>query len=310
MAKKVWITTAITGAIHTPAMSPYLPVTPQQIIDHAVGAAEAGSAVVHIHARDPKTGQPSGDLSLMGDIVSGIKKRSDVVICITTGAGLGMSLDMRLAPIPKFKPELASLNAGSIDFCLAPVAEAVKRMGGPKFDWELPYLESTWDLVFANSFKALEHYNRAMDEAGTRPEFEVYDAGMINNIAFLIKKGIVKTPPYIQFVLGILGGLPATVENLVTLHRQAKDLIGDFHWSVCAAGRFQFPICAAGLAMGGNVRVGLEDNLSLKPGVLAKTNAEQVVQMREIVDRLGLDIYSAAEVREIMALKGKDAVAF
>ena len=310
MVKKVWITTAVTGAIHTPTMSPYLPVTQQQIIDDAVGAAEAGSAVVHIHARDPKTGQPSGDLGLMQEIVSGIKKRSDVVICITTGAGLGMSLDMRLSPIPKFKPELASLNAGSIDFCLVPVADAVKRAGGPKFDWELPYLEGTWDLVFANSFNALEHFNRTMAETGTRPEFEVYDVGMLNNIAFLIKKGIVKTPPYIQFVLGILGGLPATVENLVTLHRQAKDLIGEFSWSVCAAGRFQFPICAAGLAMGGNVRVGLEDNLSLKPGILAKTSAEQVVQMREIIDRLGLGVYSPAEVREILALKGKDAVAF
>lgn len=310
MAKKVWITSAITGAIHTPSMSPYLPITPQQIIDHAVGAAEAGSAVVHIHARDPKTGAPSGDLDLMGEIVSGIKKRSDVVICITTGAGLGMDLATRLAPIPRFKPELASLNAGSIDFCLAPVAAAVKRSGGPKFDWELSYLESTWDLVFANSFKALESYNHAMHDAGTRPEFEVYDAGMINNIAFLIDKGIVKTPPYIQFVLGILGGLPATVENLVTLYRQAKDLIGDFHWSVCAAGRFQFPICAAGLAMGGNVRVGLEDNLSLRPGVPAKTSAEQVVQMREVIERLGLDIYTPAEVREIMKLKGSGAVAF
>ncbi|MDY0242027.1 MAG: 3-keto-5-aminohexanoate cleavage protein [Rhodospirillaceae bacterium] len=310
MAKKVWITTAVTGAIHTPSMSPYLPITPQQIIDDAVGAAEAGSAVVHIHARDPKTGAPSGDLDLMGEIVSGIKKRSDVVICITTGAGLGMDLATRLAPIPRFKPELASLNAGSIDFCLAPVAAAVKRAGGPKFDWELPYLEGTWDLVFANSFKALESYNHAMHDAGTRPEFEVYDAGMINNIAFLIDKGIIKTPPYIQFVLGILGGLPATVENLVTLHRQAKDLIGDFHWSVCAAGRFQFPICAAGLAMGGNVRVGLEDNLSLRPGVPAKTSAEQVVQMREVIERLGLDIYTSAEVREIMKLKGSGAVAF
>ncbi len=149
-----------------------------------------------------------------------------------------------------------------------------------------------------------------MAETGTRPEFEVYDLGMLNNIAFLIKKGIVKTPPYIQFVLGILGGLPATVENLVTLHRQAKDLIGEFSWSVCAAGRFQFPICAAGLAMGGNVRVGLEDNLSLKPGILAKTSAEQVVQMREIIDRLGMEIYSPDEVRKVLALKGANAVAF
>jgi uncharacterized protein (DUF849 family) len=310
MAKKVWITTAITGSIHTPGMSPHLPLTPQQIIDEAVAAADAGSAVVHIHARDPKTGRPSGDLDLMGEIVSGIKRRSDVVICITTGGALGMPLEQRLSPIPRFQPELASLNAGSIDFCLTPAVEAVKRAGGPKFEWELPYLEMTWDLVFANSFKALEHFNQTMNDVGTRPEFEIYDVGMINNIAFLIKRGIVKTPPYIQFVLGILGGLPATVENLVTLHRQARDLIGDFHWSACAAGRFQFPICAAGLAMGGNVRVGMEDNLSLKPGVPARSNAEQVVQMVEIIDRLGLAVCSPAEVRETLALKGKNAVAF
>lgn len=310
MSKKVWISTAITGGVHTPAMSPYLPITPRQIIDEAVASAEAGSAVVHIHARDPKTGEPSGDLGLMEEIVAGIKQRSDAIICITTGGALGMSLETRLSPVPRFKPELASLNAGSINFCLVPAADAVKRSGGAKFDWELPYLEKTWDLVFANNFNALEHFNHTMAEVGTRPEFEIYDVGMINNIAFLIKKGIIKKPPYIQFVLGILGGLPATVENLVTLHRQAKDLIGDFHWSVCAAGRHEFPICAAALAMGANVRVGLEDNLFLSPGVLAKSNAELVTRMREIIERLGLDVYSPDEVRQIMGLKGREAVGF
>jgi len=309
MAKKVWITSAITGSVHTPGMSPYLPINPQQIIDQAVGAAEAGSAVVHIHARDPKNGAPSPDVEVMKGIVSEIKRRSDVVICITTGGSLTMTLEQRLLPIPKLQPELASLNAGSIDFCLVPAAEAVRKAGA-KFDWEIPYLEATWDLVFANSFKALEQYSKTMNEVGTRPEFEVYDAGMINNIAFLIKKGIVKSPPYIQFVLGILGGLPPTVDNLAHLYRTAKDLIGDFHWSVAAAGRFQFPMCATALAMGGNVRVGLEDNLSLKPGVLAKSSAEQVEQLRGIIDRLGLEIYTPDEVRQIMGLKGKDAVAF
>ena len=169
---------------------------------------------MHIHARNPKTGEPTGDLDIMEEIVSGIKQRSDVVICITTGGALGMSLETRLSPVAKFKPELASLNAGSINFCLVPAADAVKRSGGAKFDWELPYLEKTWELVFANNFNALEHFNRTMAEGGSRPEFEIYDVGMINNIAYLIKKGLIKTPPYIQFVLGILGGLPATVENL------------------------------------------------------------------------------------------------
>ena len=310
MSKKVWISTAITGGVHTPTMSQYLPVTPKQIMDDAVMAAEAGSAVVHIHARNPETGEPTGDLGIMEEIVAGIKRRCDAIICITTGGALGMTLETRLSPVPKFKPELASLNAGSINFCLVPAADAVKRGGGAKYDWELPYLEKTWDLVFANNFNALEHFNKTMAEVGTRPEFEIYDVGMINNIAFLIRKGMIKSPPYIQFVLGILGGLPATVENLVTLHRQAKDLIGDFHWSVCAAGKYQFPICTAALAMGANVRVGLEDNLFLSPGVLAKSSAEQVIRMREIIERLGLELYTPDEVRKIMALKGGNAVAF
>ena len=309
MANKIWITTAITGSIHTPGMSPHLPITPKQIADEAVAAAQAGAAVVHIHARDPQTGKPSGDVNLMNEIISDINRRSDVVICITTGGALGMDLQTRLAPIPRFKPEVASLNAGSIDFCLVPAADAVRRMGA-KFDWELPYLDATWDLVFANSFRALEQYNIAMNDVGTRPEFEVYDVGMINNIAYLIKRGIIKKPPYIQFVMGILGGIPATVENLVHMYRAAKDLIGEFHWSVCAAGRFQFPLCAAGLAMGGNVRVGLEDNLALRPGVPAKSNAEHVVQMREIAERVGYEIYTPDEVRGILALKGKKNVAF
>ena len=309
MAKKVWITTAITGSIHTPGMSPYLPITPQQIINSAVDAAEAGSGVVHIHARDPENGEPCSDLELMGEIVSGIKKRSDVVICITTGGGMQMTLEQRLAPIPRFKPEMASLNAGSFDFCLTPAVNAVKKTGA-KFDWEIPYLDMTRDLIFSNTFKSLEEFNLAMNGAGTRPELEGYDVGMINNISHLIKQGFVKTPPYVQFVLGILGGINATVDNLVHLVRTTKDLIGEFHWSVAVAGRYQFPICAAALAMGGNVRVGLEDNLSLRPGVPAKTNAEQVVQMKEIVERVGLDIYSSDEVRKILSLKGNNNVAF
>jgi len=309
MAKKVWITCAITGGIHTPAMSPYLPVTPQQIIDDAVGAYEAGAAVVHIHAREPKEGRPNPDVNAMKEIVAGIKKRCNVIICITTGGALGMTLEQRLAPIPALKPEVASLNAGSIDFVLTPAAASVKKVGA-KYGWEIPYLEGTYDMVFANSFKALENYCRTMNDAGTRPEFEIYDTAMVNNIAYFIKQGVIKTPPYLQFVLGILGGLPATVDNLAYLVKTARELIGDFHWSVAAAGRNQFPMGAAALAMGGNVRVGLEDSVYLRPGVLAKSNAEQVVQMKEIVERLGLEVASADEAREMLALKGADKVAF
>lgn len=309
MVKKTWITCAITGGIHTPAMSPYLPITPQQIIDGAVGAYEAGAAVVHIHAREPKEGKPNPDVNAMREIVSAIKKRCNVVICITTGGALGMTLEQRLAPIPMLKPEIASLNAGSIDFVLTPAASSVKK-AGPKFDWELPYLEGTYDMVFANSYKALENYCTTMKSVDTRPEFEIYDTAMINNVAYFIKKGFVKTPPYLQFVLGILGGLPATVGNLVNLVRTAQELIGEFHWSVAAAGRAQFPMCTAALAMGGNVRVGLEDSVYLRPGVLAKSNAEQVVQMKEIMERLGVEVASADEVRESLSLKGAGAVAF
>ena len=309
MAKKAWITCAITGGIHTPAMSPYLPVTPQQIIDDAVGAYEAGAAVVHIHAREPKEGKPNPDVNAMKEIVSEIKKRCKVVICITTGGALGMTLDQRIAPIPILKPEIASLNAGSIDFVLSPAAASVKKIGA-KYDWEIPYLEGTYDMVFANSFKALERYCVTMMEAGSRPEFEVYDTAMVNNIAFFIKKGVVKTPPYIQFVLGILGGLPATVDNLAYLVKTARELIGDFHWSVAAAGRNQFPMCSVALAMGGNVRVGLEDSVHLRPGVLAKSNAEQVVQMKEIMERVGVEVANSDEVREAMGLKGFSNVAF
>lgn len=309
MAKKVWITCAITGGIHTPAMSPYLPVTPQQIIDDAVGAHAAGAAVVHIHAREPKEGKPNPDVNAMKEIVSEINKRCNVIICITTGGALGMTLDQRIAPIPVLQPEVASLNAGSVDFVLTPAAASVRKVGA-KYDWEIPYLEGTYDMVFANSFKALERYCRTMNESGTRPEFEIYDTAMVNNIAYFIKQGIVKTPPYLQFVMGILGGMPATVDNLAYLVKTARELIGDFHWSVAAAGRNQFPMCTTALAMGGNVRVGLEDSLYLRPGVLAKSNAEQVVQMKEIMDRLGIETATSDETREMLGLKGQDKVKF
>ena len=307
MAQKLIITAAVTGAVHVPSMTPYLPITPEQIVDDAVAAGEAGAAVVHIHARNPETGRPTSDLKLMAEIVSGIKKRSEIVICITTGGQLGMTLEERIAPVSVFKPELASCNAGSVNFVLAPAAEKIKQ---PIYDWEIPFLAGTYDLVFANTFKGLEYYVTTMNQHGTLPEFEVYDVGMINNIAYFIKQGIVKKPVYIQFVMGILGGIPATIDNLTFLVKTAKEQIGEFEWSCAAAGRRQMPLTTAAVAMGGNVRVGLEDNIFIKPGVLAKSSSEQVALIRSVADALGRDIASPAEARNILGLKGNEKVGF
>lgn len=309
MAKtnKVIITAAITGAIHTPSMSPYLPTTPQEIIDDAVKAYEAGAAVVHIHARDPVSRKPTSDLAVYKEIVSGIKERCDVVICVTTGGGLGMSLEQRIATVPFLKPELSSCNAGSVNFVLTPAAEGIKQ---PLYDWEIPYLEGTWDMIFANTFKGIEYYVNVMYENGTCPEFEVYDIGMINNIAYLRNRGIIKGPVYIQFVMGILGGIPASIENLAFMLHKTKELLGagTFNWSCAAAGKHQFTLTAAALGMGGHVRVGLEDNLYLRKGVLAKASAEQVTQIKEIAERLSIQTATPNEAREILGLKGIDRV--
>lgn len=307
MSRKFILTAAITGAIHTPSMSPYLPLTPQQIIDEAVGAYEAGAAVVHIHARCPETGRPSSDLNVMQEIVSGIKKRADVVICITTGAGLGMTLDERLAVVPRFKPELASCNAGSVNFVLQRAVEKIKNY---KYDWELPYLQNTYDFVFTNTFRGIEYYIRTMEENGTKPELEIYDVGMINNVAYFVEKGLLKTPVYLQFVLGILGGIPPSAENLLHMLRTAKEQLGDFIWSCAAAGRHQFNLTTIALTLGGHVRVGLEDNLYLRPGVLAKSNAEQVALAREIANNLGFETATPEEARTILGLKGISKVAY
>lgn len=307
MAKSVIITAAITGAVHVPSMSPYLPITPQQIIDDAVKAYQAGAAIVHVHARHPENGKPISDIDVMHQIVTGIKEQCNVVICITTGASQTMTVAERLAVIPVLRPELASCNAGSINFVLAPAAEKIQE---PKFDWEIPLLESTRDNVFRNTFLGIEQYVSTMNEAGTRPEFEIYDVGMINNIAYFLHKGLIQRPVYIQFVMGILGGIPATVENLVFLYRTAREQLSEFNWSVGAAGKAQMPLAATSLAMGGNVRVGLEDNLYIKPGVLAKSSAEQVSAVKEIAERLGLQTASSAEAREILQLKGANNVQF
>jgi len=307
MNEKAIVTAAITGGIHTPTMSDYLPITPRQIANEAVRAYEAGAAVAHIHARNPETGMPSPDLNLMKEIITGIKSRCNVVVCITTGGGLGMTTEARVAPVTLYGPELASFNAGSINFALFP---AIQRFKEWKFEWEKQYLGMTEDFIYANTFKSMKEYCGKFNERGTKPEFEIFDAGMVNNVAFMIQAGYVKKPVYIQFVMGVLGGITPSPENLLFLVDYAKKLIGDFEFSVCVAGRAQFPICTQSLLIGGNTRVGLEDNLYLEKGQVAKSNAEQVAKMVRIAGELGIDPATPDEARSILGLKGIDKVNF
>jgi len=244
MKERAIITCAITGSIHTPTMSEYLPVTSQQIADEAVRAYEAGAAVVHVHGRNPENGAPSPDINLMKDIITSIKSRCNVVICITTGGGAGMTVEQRVAPVATFKPELASCNAGSMNWGLFPLVSRYKEW---KYEWEKKMLSMTEDFIFTNTFKSLREYSAIFNDNQTKPEFEIYDAGMVNNVAFLIQAGYIKKPVYIQFVLGILGGLSASPESLMFLVEHAKRNIGEFEFSVCAAGRAQMPICTQSL---------------------------------------------------------------
>jgi uncharacterized protein (DUF849 family) len=305
MKEKAVITAAITGSIHTPTMSEYLPITPQQIADEAVRAYEAGAAVCHVHARNPETGMPVPDVNLMKEIITNIKSRCNIVVCITTGGGLGMTVEQRVAPVTLYKPELASFNAGSINFALF---HAIPRFKEFKFPWEKQYLGMSEDFIFPNTFKSMKEYCAIFAEHGTKPEFEIYDSGMVNNIAFMIEAGYVKKPVYIQFVMGVLGGITPSSENLLFLVDYAKKQIGDFEFSVCVAGRAQFPICTQSLLIGGNCRVGLEDNLYLDRGKMAKSNAEQVAKMVRIARELGIDPATPEEARKILGLKGIDKV--
>lgn len=304
---KLIVTAAITGGIHVPSLSPYLPCTPEAIIEQAVGAAAAGAAVVHIHARDPKTGRPASGVDLFRDLTSAIHEKCDAAICVTTGGGLGMSPEERVKPIGILRPELASLNAGSMNFAIHRLADKIKN---PKFDWEVPYLQSTEDLIFPNTFRSIKVFTETMYQAGTKPELEIYDVGMINNIKYLLDAGILKAPLYVQFVLGILGGIAATAENLVFMVETTRKVLGadNFVWSCCAAGKAQMPMVCLAMTMGGNVRVGLEDNLYMGPGRLAKSSAEQVEAVIRIAKELSLEIASADEARQILGLKGRAGV--
>ncbi len=306
MDKRI-ITAAITGSIHTPSMSPHLPITPDEIVDEAVRAYEAGATVAHIHARDPKTGAPSADVNLYKEITAKIKSRCNIVLCVTTGGGLGMTAEQRVRAIPVLKPELASFNFGSFNFALHHALDTYKEF---KFKWEEEYLSMTEDLILPNTFKTLREFSEVFQKYDVQPELEVYDLGQLNNVAFMLKKKHLKRPIYIQFVLGILGAIQPSPDNLLFMYNTARELIGDFTWSVCAAGRSQFNMCTLSLLMGGSARVGLEDNLYIEKGVKAKSNAQQVEKIIRIARELGIEPATPDEAREILGLKGLDKVAY
>jgi len=306
---KVIISCAVTGAIHTPSMSDYLPITPQQIAEQSIAAAEAGAAIIHLHARDPKDGRPTPDPAVFMQFLPVIKQSTDAVINITTGGGLGMSLDERLAAPLLAKPEMCSLNMGSMNFNIAPSAARVKKF---KYDWEKPYLEGTTNFIFRNTFRDIAYILEHLGEGcGTRFEFECYDVGHLYNLAHFVDRGLVKPPFFVQTIFGILGGIGAEQRNLVFMRETADRLFGtDYEWSVLAAGRHQIPFTTMAAVMGGNVRVGLEDSLYLSKGRLARNSAEQVAKIRRILEELSLEVATPAEARAMLALKGADQVAF
>lgn len=302
MKNKRIVTCAVTGSVHIPTMSEYLPITPQQIAENALGAAEAGAAVVHIHARNPENGMPTSDLKVFEEIISRIRdKNKDLIICLTTGGGAGMSVDERVSVVPAFKPELASCNLGTINWGIFAIAEKYKEF---KYDWEKVMIELTKGYIFQNSFLDLMKMTTIMNENGTKPELEVYDVGHLYNCAFLVQKGYIKPPVYLQFVTGILGGIQSTPYDLMALHTTAERLFGagNYQWSVIGAGRQQFPMCTMGLLLGGNVRVGMEDNLYVAKNRLAKNNAELVAKMVSIMRQFDLEPATPDEAREMLSL--------
>jgi uncharacterized protein (DUF849 family) len=306
--RKVVITCAITGAIHTPSMSPYLPITPDQIVKDALAAAEAGAAVLHLHARNPENGRPDQTPEAFARFLPRIKQQTGAVINITSGGSPFMTVEERVKPAATFKPEVASLNMGSINFALHHLLDRYKDF---KFDWERPFLESTRDLVFRNSFKDIEYILRTCADNDTRFEFECYDIAHLYNLRHFLDRGLVKPPLFVQSVFGILGGIGVHPEDVMHMKRTADRLFGDkYRWSVLGAGRNQMSIAAMSAAMGGNVRVGLEDSLWIGRGKLATSNAEQVRMVRQILEGLGLDIATPDEARQILSLKGADKVAF
>ena len=306
--QKIIVTAAVTGAIHTPSMSPYLPCGIDGIAQAAIDAANAGASMVHIHARE-ENGKPTSNLDFIGEILSKIKAHSDVIIGVTTGGAIGMSVEERLAVVPRFKPEIASFNGGSVNFNLADLAKDIKE---PKYDWEIPFLEGTAGNVFRNTFQEMESCIKIMNEAGTVPEFEIFDFGQLNNITYLYKKGLIKEPLYFQFVPGVLGGIPMTAENVQYFVNHLERNFGDkANFSMVAGGRRAYRFETLSVVLGGNVRVGMEDSLYIKPnGELAVSNAQQVEKMIRVLHELDYEVATPDEARAILHTKGKDQVNF
>ena len=312
MAKKnnkVIITCAITGGIHVPTMSDYLPVTPEDIAQQSIDAANAGASILHLHARDPENGRPTSDPEIFNKFLPVIKDATDAVINITTGGGLQMTVDQRLEAPLQFKPEMCSLNMGSMNFALFPAATKLTNW---KHEWEKPFLEASEDFIFRNTFGDVRKIVKILgDECGTKFEHECYDIGHLYNLAHFVDAGIIKPPFLIQSIFGVLGGIGPEMDNVIFMKQTADRLFGDnYIWSVLAAGRFQIPFVTQAAMMGGNVRVGLEDSIYLGKGVLAKSNAEQVIKIKKILEELGMQIATPDDTRSILGLKGKDLVNF
>ncbi|AJC22895.1 3-keto-5-aminohexanoate cleavage protein [Pandoraea pulmonicola] len=306
MSRKVVITCAVTGSIHTPTMSPHLPITPAQIAEAAIAAWEAGAAVLHLHARDPNDGRPTPSADVFREFLHPIHSETDAIINITTGGAHTMDLDQRLEAALAFSPEMASCNVGSLNFGFFPILDKIKNW---QHAWEPAYLEASRHAIFRNTFGDIEQlFERLAKPLGTRFEFECYDVGHLYTLKHFVDRGFVKTP-FVQFVLGVLGGIGADPENLTHMKRIADKLFGDdYRWSVLGAGRHQMPLVTQAALMGGNVRVGLEDSLTIGSGQLATSNAEQVWRIRDVLERLGLEIATPSEAREMLGLKGKEKV--
>jgi len=304
---KVIISCAVTGSIHVPSQSPHLPLTPAQIAESAIGAAEAGAAIVHLHARDPETGRPTPDPDVFARFLPQIKENSDVVINITTGGGHGMTVEERTRAANRFEPELCSLNMGSMNFGLFPVLDRVSTF---QHAWESEYLEMTRDFIFRNTYKDIETIVRTLGAVGTRFEFECYDVGHLYNLAYFLEQGIVQPPLFVQTIFGILGGIGPEPENLLHMKATADRLFADdYYWSILGAGRHQTNLVTIGAILGGSVRVGLEDSIYLAKGQLAESNADQVAKIARILGELSLEIATADEAREMLSLKGASATA-
>lgn len=306
---KIMISCAVTGSVHTPTMSEYLPASPSQIIESAVEAAEAGAAILHLHAREEEDGRPSGDPALYREICTSLSQRSDAILNITTGGSSNMTIEERLAYPLAAKPELCSLNLGSMNFSIHPVAEKITAW---RYDWERPKIEGMKDCVFKNTFADIEYILANLGESGTRFELECYDVGHLYNLAYFVDRHVLKPPIFIQAVFGILGGLGPDPENLFVMRSTADRLFGreNYHLSILGAGRHQMSLLTMGAIMGANVRVGLEDNLFIGPGEKATSNAQQVRKIRHILEELNFDIATPSDVREVLQLKGAENVHF